>query len=318
MSATASVQSIDLRRDSQGKARIADLFVYTSLLCNKTCRHCFVSSSPTNRTLDEIDLADLEPVLEEARQFGVEQIYFTGGEPFLNRAIVSLLGAAMEVAPLTVYTNASEPLEKKLVALASLNDQHRSLHGRPILLRVSFDHYEAEVHDIYYGRGVGAFDRSVLVTQAAARAGFDIALTAQEDIHNRATAAQVRGAFEKLFARQGLSLKDVKVLPDIPAGAELSRRGTFSEDPVSPGEFALARIPDDGLMCRTGRTLLKIDGQLRVYPCTLLVPDSADRIPSLSGYDMGATLSESVERSQALDHPACRAYCVRGGMTCAN
>src|SRR5690606_26197391 len=132
------------------------------------------SSSPTNKTLDEMTPEDLGPILAEAKNLGVGSIYFTGGEPFLNRHILELLGAALELAPVTVYTNGTEPLDKALRGgLIGVNDLHRKKHGQSMLLRISLDHYDADIHDVYYGRGTGAFEKAITVAETAATLGFD-------------------------------------------------------------------------------------------------------------------------------------------------
>jgi len=41
--------------------------------------HCFISCSPTNLSHEMLSRADVERRLDEARQLGVRDDYFTGG-----------------------------------------------------------------------------------------------------------------------------------------------------------------------------------------------------------------------------------------------
>ncbi|MBU45039.1 MAG: hypothetical protein CMN76_17640 [Spirochaetaceae bacterium] len=313
--AQVQVQTIGL---SSGPSPLRELFIYTSLICNKQCSHCFVSSSPTNRILDEMTARDLRPILDQATGQGLADIYFTGGEPFLSRDMDSMLEAAMEMAPVTVYTNATEPLEKSLrKGLPDINVAHVNKHGRPIHLRISIDHYEAEIHDIYYARGKGAFEKTLQVASLAYSQGFTISVNTQEDLHNRANTRQAERFLRNRFAEMGVDLYDVKVLPDIPTGNQQNRT-ISSETPVSPAEFAASGARRENLMCGAGRTVVKLQGNVQIFPCTLLVPHDAKTLHEFQKYMMGSSLSQSLGVAATLDHPSCRAYCVKGKMTCAN
>jgi len=74
-------------------------------VCNLACRHCFISCSPTNHTHEMMRLGQVRAHLAEAAELGVKEIYFTGGEPFLNPEMEAILEAALAVAPATVLTN---------------------------------------------------------------------------------------------------------------------------------------------------------------------------------------------------------------------
>ena len=224
----------------------------------------------------------------------------------------------MTAAPVTVYTNASEPLDKRLDALAELNDEHQRLHGNSILLRVSLDHYDADIHDVYYGRGEGAFNKTLGTAERAHQLGIALAVTTQTDIHNNALPRQHEEFIREIFRGRDMDLGDVKILPDIPSGAEQKRLPPQDTSPITPAEFQASGTNMNNLMCHISRTVLKLDGSVRVYPCTILIPDSPEHVSDFARYDMGATIAESLKREQALDHPACRAYCVKGNMSCAN
>src|SRR6516162_4119898 len=87
-------------------AHLDDLwFQVGGTLCNLTCRHCFISCSPHNRSFGFLDLATVRRHLDESVALGVKEYYFTGGEPFLNRDMVQILELTMQYGPATVLTN---------------------------------------------------------------------------------------------------------------------------------------------------------------------------------------------------------------------
>src|SRR5205814_6923322 len=80
-------------------------FQVAGTLCNIECTHCFISSSPTNRSHGMLSLVDVEWRLAEARELGVREYYFTGGEPFMNRDMLPLLEVTLRQGPATVLPN---------------------------------------------------------------------------------------------------------------------------------------------------------------------------------------------------------------------
>ena len=66
--------------------RISGLHVLLTYQCTLECDHCFVWGSPRQR--GTLPLQKVEHILQQAREAGVERIYFEGGEPFLFYAIL--------------------------------------------------------------------------------------------------------------------------------------------------------------------------------------------------------------------------------------
>src|SRR5207248_8389480 len=87
-------------------AHLYDLwFQVGGTLCNLECRHCFISCSPHNHAFGFLDLKTVQNALEESVKLGVKEYYFTGGEPFLNPDMVSILELTLRYGPATVLTN---------------------------------------------------------------------------------------------------------------------------------------------------------------------------------------------------------------------
>ena len=95
----------------------------TGTWCNLQCTHCINSSGPKHPWLKSLDTATVKRYLKEAEALGVEEIYFTGGEPFLHRDILELLGFSLRLAPTTVLTNGTMINTQMADALASLAEE---------------------------------------------------------------------------------------------------------------------------------------------------------------------------------------------------
>ncbi len=66
--------------------KLSGLHILLTYQCIFECDHCFVWGGPRQRGV--FSLEQIEAVLEQAREAGVETIYFEGGEPFLYYAIL--------------------------------------------------------------------------------------------------------------------------------------------------------------------------------------------------------------------------------------
>ena len=78
--------------------RLRTLWFNTGSLCNITCRNCYMDSNPKNDARAYISEDDVRPYLDEIvlTQAPVEEIAFTGGEPFMNSRLPQILELCME------------------------------------------------------------------------------------------------------------------------------------------------------------------------------------------------------------------------------
>ncbi|MEW5941621.1 MAG: radical SAM protein [Chloroflexota bacterium] len=67
--------------------KLSGLHILLTYQCTYECEHCFVWGSP--RQSGALTLEQIEDILHQAKQAGVESIYFEGGEPFLFYAILA-------------------------------------------------------------------------------------------------------------------------------------------------------------------------------------------------------------------------------------
>jgi MoaA/NifB/PqqE/SkfB family radical SAM enzyme len=139
------------RRAQVALKSLDTLWFNTGTLCNLTCQHCYIESSPSNDRLVYLSAAEVAKYLDEIENLGLgtKLIAFTGGEPFMNPALPAMLDLALARGFRTlVLTNAMKPMHKMKPALLSL----RQRHGERLAIRVSLDHYGRGVHEEERGR----------------------------------------------------------------------------------------------------------------------------------------------------------------------
>jgi MoaA/NifB/PqqE/SkfB family radical SAM enzyme len=130
------------------------LWINTGSLCNIECRNCYIESSPENDRLAYIDPAEVSAFLDEIEREALptREIGFTGGEPFMNPDILSMLGDALARGhSALVLTNAMQPMQRPRIKSGLLG--LREAHGARLVIRVSLDHYGKKLHE--EERGVG-------------------------------------------------------------------------------------------------------------------------------------------------------------------
>src|SRR5262245_6177775 len=171
-------------------------------LCNLTCSHCFVSSGPHEERHAMMSRADVRARVAEALALGVKEVYFTGGEPFLNPEIEGIVEDTLGYAPVTVLTNGTLLPERRVAWLAALTRSAR----HSLELRVSLDGTDAAAHDAF--RGPGAWLRTMAALRALARADLlPIVTLTQPD---GSDAAGVAARCMEMLRREGVSAPRVK------------------------------------------------------------------------------------------------------------
>ncbi len=281
------------RRAQVEFGRLRDLWFMWSV-CNLECTHCYVGSSPRNRTLELLTVEDVLPFLGEGARMGMEHVYFTGGEPFANREILSLIEEAAAFAPVTVLSNGVGPIVPLLGELGRFRER--------LTLRISLDHFDRDRHDEV--RGAGAFDASCRTVRELCQLGFVPVISVTPLVYERTpvTRAGALVAFQALFA--GLEVR-IKMLPStLRMGGEIARSGAPGPLPFLTERQMLGAQLDD-FQCHYSRCVQKIDGRLRVYPCPIIYNDSA--------FELGSTLKEAARRVP-MAHHGCVGFCykVRG------
>lgn len=269
-------------------------FQVAGTLCNIECTHCFISSSPTNRSHGMLSLADVERRLAEARELGVREYYFTGGEPFMNREMLPILEATLKQGPATVLTNGMLLRPEVCRKLRELFDASEY----SLDLRVSLDGFDRESHDAIRGKGV--WDKVMIGLKNLADVGLNPVITvttAAEGVES----SEGRTRFLEIIRGFGFERPRLKVLPLFRIGAEEKRTRAYEEWERLSMESMTA---DEAsvLQCSSCRMVTSKG----VYVCPILIESPDAR--------MGETLQETL-RPFPLGHAACHT-CWVDGVTC--
>jgi uncharacterized Fe-S cluster-containing radical SAM superfamily protein len=278
------------------------LWFNTGTLCNLTCGHCYIESSPKNDRLVYLTAAEVAEYLDEIGVSGLPTslIGFTGGEPFMNPELPAMLEEALARGfRVLVLTNAMKPMAKRKPALLRLKQRF----GDRLTIRVSIDHYGRRVHEEERGRR--SWQPTIDGLLWLARNGFTLHVASRR--LSGETEAAIRAGFARLFAEVGVPIDAhdpvaLMVFPEMDATADVPE--------ITEGCWAILGKSPESVMCATARMVAKRKGAARpaVLACTLLPYDER--------FELGRTLVEA-SGAVPLNHPHCAKFCVLGGGACS-
>ncbi|MDX6680378.1 MAG: hypothetical protein QOG94_417 [Solirubrobacteraceae bacterium] len=195
------------------------LWVYSNFHCNLACDYCAVASSPAARRR-ELPAARFRALVDEALREGFEELYLTGGEPFVHPRIVEMIEYASDRMTTVVLTNVMLFTGRRRAQLARLA-------GRPRLtLQSSIDGARAATHDRWRGAGSWAVAMEGLRHAASLGLALRVAMTATPE--NAGEVDELR----ELLAALGIAGDDFAVRP-------LVRRG-FAAGAAAAGAIAVS------------------------------------------------------------------------------
>ncbi|MBO6947856.1 MAG: radical SAM protein [Rhodospirillales bacterium] len=293
--------------DGQQRAVVAlthltTLWFNTGSLCNITCVNCYMDSSPKNDALAYITLGEMQGYLDEIdrENMKVEEIAFTGGEPFMNPDIIGMLTEALGRGyRVLILTNAMKPLLNKRDKLLAL----KKTYGEALAVRVSVDHYTCDGHEEI--RGKDTWPPMVQGLRWLAENGFNLAVAGRTcwDEDEETGRAGYAGLFEAAQIPIDADNPGRLVLfPEMDAEVDVPEITVHCWD--------ILGIKPETMMCASSRMVVKrkgADGPV-VVPCTLLPYDAA--------FELGSRLQDS-NTSVQLNHPHCAKFCVLGGASCS-
>lgn len=297
----------DITLDGTARARITlrglkTLWVNTGTLCNVTCEHCYIESSPTNDRLAYFRRRDLITYLDEIAGEGLatEEVGFTGGEPFMNPDLLDMLGDVLgRGLTALVLTNAMLPMHHNKAVLLGL----RREFGDALRIRVSLDHYTRALHE--EERGAGTWEPALAGIQWLWDMGFDPRIAGRtmwgEDDE------QLRAGYRDLFQRHGIGIDtgDPQYLVLFP-----EMNGAEDVPEITEDCWGILGVDPGDIMCASSRMVVLRKGATApvVLACTL--------IPYDSRFELGVTLAQA-DQSVSLNHPHCAKFCVLGGGSCS-
>ena len=278
------------------------LWFNTGSLCNITCQNCYMESSPTNDRLAYLTLAEVEGYLDEIETegLGVEEIAFTGGEPFMNRELTDMIESALERGyRVLVLTNAMKPLLNKRDRLAALFKGHPDA----LTLRVSVDHFTPAKHEAV--RGDGTWAPMIEGLKWLADNGFRITVAGRTCWNE--TEEDARRGYADFFTDEHIPIDAADpaalvLFPEMDSAADVPEITTHCWD--------ILGVAPESMMCATSRMIVKHRGADApiVVPCTLLPYDKA--------FELGRGLARAA-KTVRLNHPHCAKFCVLGGASCS-
>ncbi len=278
------------------------LWFNTGSLCNIACVNCYMGSGPANDDLIYLSLDDVRRYLDEAERegYGLREVAFTGGEPFMNKSLPDMLAEALGRGyRALVLTNAMKPLHNKKPRLLEIG----ACHGEALTLRVSLDHFTPARHEAI--RGKGTWKPTMDGLRWLAENGFNVAVAGRTCWSE--TKQQARDGYAELFYADQIPIDAhdparMVLFPEMDESVDVPE--------ISVHCWNILDVKPESIMCATSRMVVKKKGAEvpAVVPCTLLPYDTA--------FEMGTDLAASAG-SVRLNHPHCAKFCVLGGASCS-
>jgi uncharacterized Fe-S cluster-containing radical SAM superfamily protein/diadenosine tetraphosphatase ApaH/serine/threonine PP2A family protein phosphatase len=181
------------------------LWIYTNFDCNLSCSYCAVASSPSARKR-RIGFDRFRDLVDQAAEEGFEDLYVTGGEPFVEPAIVDMLEYASDRLPTVVLTNA-------MLFTGRRRRELERLAGREsLVLQTSIDGARPATHDAF--RGAGSWTKSLAGIEYGRSLGLPLRAAMTETALNRDEVEELRA----LLAERGIAGDDFAVRPLVKRG----------------------------------------------------------------------------------------------------
>jgi uncharacterized Fe-S cluster-containing radical SAM superfamily protein len=249
------------RRAAVALSALRTLWFNTGTLCNLTCANCYIESSPRNDALVYISAAEVREYLDEIARdaLPVEEIGFTGGEPFMNPDMLAMLADTLERGfQALVLTNAMRPMMRHKDALAALN----AAHPGHLTIRVSLDHYGAALHDLERGRGT--FETTMQGMAWLAAEDFRVNVAGRAAFGHEPEAA-LRQGYARLFAERGLPLDAadpvaLMLFPEMDPAAEVPE--------ITESCWGILGKSPDSVMCSSSRMVVSTVPRPRSRSCS--------------------------------------------------
>lgn len=290
------------RRAAVALRKLETLWLNTGTLCNLTCGHCYIESSPRNDRLSYLTRAEARAYLDELARLGhdTRTIGFTGGEPFMNPDLLGMLEDSLATGyQALVLTNAMKPMMKCRDGLLALRERFAAR----LVLRVSIDHHRRELHE--QERGRRSWQPTIDGLRWLCEHGFAVTVAGRTRWGD--DEAKLRAGYAALFAAEGIDVDahDASALVLFPEMDETAPVPEITEDC-----WGILGVSPDAMMCASARMVVKRKGAdaPAVVACTLLPYDPR--------FELGTHLAEALG-SVPLNHPHCAKFCVLGGGSCS-
>ncbi len=213
------------------------LWLYTNYDCNLRCSYCLAESTPTTHRR-ALGLSNAQRLVDEAVELGFNEIFFTGGEPFILHDIYDMLAYSSARVKTYVLTNAMLLRRKRLEKLLSVANDN-------LVVQVSLDGGVPEHHDAY--RGQGTWAKTVEGIKTLQAHGFRVRLSTTETPANSAHLDKIcefhqalgipeedhftRPLAKRGFSQEGLTVDKASLVPEVTIGLDGVYWHPLSTDP---------------------------------------------------------------------------------------
>jgi len=204
------------------------LWIYTNYDCNLRCSYCVAKSGP-NVPRRAMGLANVRRLVDEAVALCFEQVFFTGGEPFLLNDIYDMLAYSSARVKTTVLSNVML-LEQRLPGSPRTRlERLTEIANDNLIVQASLDGGRPEDHDAY--RGAGSWAKTVEGIRRLQAAGFRVRLGTTETPVNTGHLHElcefhrslgipdedhfVRPLAKRGYSREGLELGRHNLVPEL-------------------------------------------------------------------------------------------------------
>ena len=261
-----------------------------------------MESSPKNDSLAYLSARDVKKFLDEAhsKNLPLEEIGFTGGEPFMNKALIAMLQMSLSRGyKVLVLTNAMKPMHHHFQELLEL----KQLYGVKLAIRVSIDHYICSKHEAI--RGPNTWEPMLKGLQWLSKNDFNLAIAGRTCWNE--TESKARSGYAALFKTANISI-NTEFSSSLVLFPEMDNELDVPE--ITTNCWGMLGIAPENMMCASSRMVIKRKGSVApmVVPCTLLPYDAKFEL----GFDLVGS-SKNVH----LNHPNCAKFCVLGGASCS-
>lgn len=276
---------------------LKELWFHTGTICNLCCPFCLEGSKPGDNRIEPLTFDDAQKFIAEALNLGVEKFSFTGGEPFVTRDIVKIIGYALEYRPCLVLTNGTKPLKIRMKEVFPLLEKPNQ-----VSFRVSLDYPDPEKHD--ESRGRGNFQLALETLSKLHQHGFSVSIARLQTLGEDS---------EKVNLAYRPYLASVGVFKNLPFVVFPNLFSPFSETEVPYiTQNCMTQYKDEQsrseFMCNYSKMVIKQGGKMKVFACTLVDDDPF--------YNLGETLTEAMKARVMLKHHRCYS-CFAHGTSCS-
>jgi len=261
-----------------------------------------MKSSPTNDDLSYLSFSQVLAYLDEiaAENLPVEEVAFTGGEPFMNAEFLDMVSESLARGfRVLVLTNAMKPLLLRRKQLCRIKEQY----GDSLVLRVSIDHYTRKGHEEIRGRD--SWKPMLEGLQWLSTNSFNLDVAGRTCWNE--TEKQSRVGYGRLFRSHKVRIDEndprkLVLFPEMDI--------TIDVPEISAGCWGVLGVDPETMMCASSRMVVQKKNALSsvIVPCTLL--------PYEEEFELGSSLAGSI-KDVPLNHPHCAKFCVLGGGSCS-